>query len=140
MHAQIFEPFQCAGDVRHVRAVGHRVVHGRNIDKALLVDDSVIAAIKDAADLAPLHNPGKFLPSHRAFLQFQEGTVLADQLREQISGAKPSRKVLSIAVHRQSPCNLARQNSNGCKMVCSKFGGHPGCAEALCGDTFSCGL
>ena len=42
-----------------MKAVGHRVVHGRNIDKALLVDDKVIAAIKDAADLAPLHNPGK---------------------------------------------------------------------------------
>ena len=52
-------PDHSAGDVSKVKAVGHRVVHGRNIDKALLVDDEVIAAIKDAADLAPLHNPGK---------------------------------------------------------------------------------
>lgn len=57
-----------AGDVSHVKAVGHRVVHGRNINKALLVDEKVIAAIKDAADLAPLHNPGKPSPSCIAFL------------------------------------------------------------------------
>lgn len=40
-----------------MQAVGHRVVHGRNIPTAKLVDQSIIAAIKEAAPLAPLHNP-----------------------------------------------------------------------------------
>lgn len=45
------------GDVKDVRAVGHRVVHGKLIKKALLVNPGVIDAIKDASSLAPLHNP-----------------------------------------------------------------------------------
>ena len=41
-----------------MRAIGHRVVHGKSIDRALLVDQGVIDAIEEASDLAPLHNPG----------------------------------------------------------------------------------
>jgi Acetokinase family len=33
------------------------VVHGRDIPAARLVDDGVLDAIRDAAPLAPLHNP-----------------------------------------------------------------------------------
>ena len=50
-----------AGDVKDVRGVGHRVVHGKHIKRALLVDPGVIEAIKDASDLAPLHNPGQLM-------------------------------------------------------------------------------
>jgi acetate kinase len=38
--------------------VGHRVVHGAaRFTGAVLIDDAVTAAIEQAADLAPLHNP-----------------------------------------------------------------------------------
>ncbi len=39
-------------------AIGHRVVHGGEaFHQAALIDDSVIQAIRDCAELAPLHNP-----------------------------------------------------------------------------------
>ncbi len=39
-------------------AVGHRVVHGgRTFSAPVLIDDAVLAAIKDLVPLAPLHNP-----------------------------------------------------------------------------------
>jgi len=37
-----------------VKALGHRVVHGKSISEPVLVDDAAIAAIQDAAELAPL--------------------------------------------------------------------------------------
>ena len=41
-----------------VEAVGHRVVHGgERFAESVRVDDEVIEAIRDAFDLAPLHNP-----------------------------------------------------------------------------------
>ncbi len=45
-------------DDGNVEAVGHRVVHGgEQFAESVLIDDEVIDAIKDAFDLAPLHNP-----------------------------------------------------------------------------------
>ncbi|MFI2488106.1 acetate/propionate family kinase [Promicromonospora kroppenstedtii] len=41
-----------------ITAVGHRVVHGGDVFSApTLVDDDVVAAIRDLIPLAPLHNP-----------------------------------------------------------------------------------
>lgn len=40
-----------------VHAIGHRVVHGKVVGKAMLVTAEIEKLIKDAADLAPLHNP-----------------------------------------------------------------------------------
>jgi acetate kinase len=41
-----------------IKAVGHRVVHGKDrFTGSVLVDEAVIKAIEDCADLAPLHNP-----------------------------------------------------------------------------------
>lgn len=41
-----------------IEAVGHRVVHGgESFSEAALIDDEVKDAIRDAFDLAPLHNP-----------------------------------------------------------------------------------
>ena len=41
-----------------IDAVGHRVVHGgERFAESALVDDEVVDAIRDAFDLAPLHNP-----------------------------------------------------------------------------------
>ncbi|MEU7923079.1 acetate/propionate family kinase [Micromonospora zamorensis] len=45
-------------DLTGLTAVGHRVVHGgRKFSAPVLVDDAVLAAIKDLVPLAPLHNP-----------------------------------------------------------------------------------
>ena len=48
-----------AGDVLpEIEAVGHRVVHGgERFAESALVDGEVLDAIRDAFDLAPLHNP-----------------------------------------------------------------------------------
>ncbi len=37
--------------------IGHRVVHGGNLTKATLLDQSSILEIKNASYFAPLHNP-----------------------------------------------------------------------------------
>ncbi|MGW5560323.1 acetate/propionate family kinase [Micromonospora sp. NPDC003944] len=45
-------------DLTGLAAVGHRVVHGgRTFSAPVLVDDAVLAAIRDLVPLAPLHNP-----------------------------------------------------------------------------------
>jgi len=45
-------------DVTQLRAVGHRVVHGGEaFHRPTVVDDQVVAAIRDTIPLAPLHNP-----------------------------------------------------------------------------------
>ena len=43
--------------LHQVQACGHRVVHGKDIPRALLVSPEVERQIEDAASLAPLHNP-----------------------------------------------------------------------------------
>lgn len=41
-----------------IKAVGHRIVHGGEyFFNSVLIDDDVLAKIKDCSDLAPLHNP-----------------------------------------------------------------------------------
>jgi acetate kinase len=45
-------------DLTGLAAVGHRVVHGgRKFSAPMLIDDAVLAAIRDLVPLAPLHNP-----------------------------------------------------------------------------------
>ena len=45
-----------------IEAVGHRVVHGgEEFADAVLIDEFVLEAIRDAFDLAPLHNPANLL-------------------------------------------------------------------------------
>lgn len=46
-----------AGITDQVSAVGHRVVHGKQISQPTLLTPAALEAIQDAADLAPLHNP-----------------------------------------------------------------------------------
>ena len=40
-----------------VKALGHRVVHGKHLSEPMLVNEEVMRIIREAADLAPLHNP-----------------------------------------------------------------------------------
>jgi len=45
-------------EIGAISAVGHRVVHGgEHFSRSVRIDDSVLSAIKEFADLAPLHNP-----------------------------------------------------------------------------------
>ena len=45
-------------DMRSIRAVGHRVVHGGDkFSRSVLIDEQVFNSIKASQDLAPLHNP-----------------------------------------------------------------------------------
>ncbi|MGC5330002.1 acetate/propionate family kinase [Micromonospora sp. DT62] len=45
-------------DLTGLAAVGHRVVHGgKRFGEPVLIDDAVLAAIRDLVPLAPLHNP-----------------------------------------------------------------------------------
>jgi acetate kinase len=49
-------------DVSEIGAVGHRVVHGgERFTETVLIDDDVIKAVEDHAELAPLHNPPNLL-------------------------------------------------------------------------------
>lgn len=45
-----------------IDAVGHRVVHGgEKFAQSVIINDDVIAAIKECNDLAPLHNPANLI-------------------------------------------------------------------------------
>lgn len=45
-------------DLKDIYAVGHRVVHaGEKFSGTVLIDDKVLAALKECIPLAPLHNP-----------------------------------------------------------------------------------
>jgi acetate kinase len=49
-------------DFNEIDGIGHRVVHGaEKFSESVLINDEVIAAIKDCCDLAPLHNPPNLL-------------------------------------------------------------------------------
>jgi len=49
-------------DLSEIGAVGHRVVHGgEKFTKSVLIDDAVIAGIKECCGLAPLHNPANLI-------------------------------------------------------------------------------
>ncbi|MGI6168348.1 MAG: acetate/propionate family kinase, partial [Christensenellales bacterium] len=49
-------------DIHQIHAVGHRIVHGgEHFKESVLIDDEVIQAIRDNAQLAPLHNPANIM-------------------------------------------------------------------------------
>lgn len=50
--------YGCLKAYDEIEAVGHRVVHGgEKFASSVLIDDEVIANVKECAKLAPLHNP-----------------------------------------------------------------------------------
>lgn len=54
---------------QQVHAIGHRVVHGKNVGEAKLVTSQIEQLIQDAAALAPLHKAG---------LHFVESTIVLE--------------------------------------------------------------
>ena len=52
------QEFGCIKSFDEIDAVGHRVVHGgEKFNKSVLINDEVIAMIKECYGIAPLHNP-----------------------------------------------------------------------------------
>ncbi|AMV73041.1 acetate kinase [Desulfuromonas carbonis] len=52
------ERYGVVTDMSQISAVGHRVVHGgEKFARSVMIDDSVLDAIKEVQHLAPLHNP-----------------------------------------------------------------------------------
>ncbi len=50
--------YGCISDFKEIDAVGHRVVHGgEKFNKSVLINEEVIAKIKECYSIAPLHNP-----------------------------------------------------------------------------------
>jgi acetate kinase len=56
------EEYGVVEDMSSISAVGHRVVHaGEKFACSVMIDDSVLEAIKEVQHLAPLHNPPNIL-------------------------------------------------------------------------------
>ena len=57
---QLVNPeYKVIDSLDEISAVGHRIVTGaEKITKSMLIDDEVLQIVRDAIDLAPLHNPG----------------------------------------------------------------------------------
>lgn len=54
-------------------AIGHRIVHGgEKYTRSVVIDESVIQGIKDAAPFAPLHNPAHLTGISEAFKSFPQ--------------------------------------------------------------------
>lgn len=52
-------------NMNEINAVGHRVVHGAELfSGSVKIDDSVISALKECSELAPLHNPANLMAIH----------------------------------------------------------------------------
>ncbi|MCV5647066.1 acetate kinase, partial [Escherichia coli] len=52
-------------------AIGHRIVHGgEKYTSSVVIDESVIQGIKDAASFAPLHNPAHLIGIAEALKSF----------------------------------------------------------------------
>ncbi|MDR1788425.1 MAG: acetate kinase [Treponema sp.] len=52
----------CIADMRVIKAVGHRVLHGGDkFTKSVIVDDAAMAAFNEVKDLGPLHNPANIM-------------------------------------------------------------------------------
>lgn len=55
----------------NIKAIGHRIVHGgEKYTQSVIIDDSVLKGIEDAAAFAPLHNPAHLIGIKEAFAAF----------------------------------------------------------------------
>lgn len=72
-----------------ISAIGHRIVHGgEKMAEPVIVDESVIEAIQECADLAPLHNPA---------------AVLGIRACQKVMPGKPMVTVYDTAFHQTMP-------------------------------------
>lgn len=58
LEALISPEYGALKDLKEICGVGHRVVHGgEKFSTSVLIDEAVMAALKECVELAPLHNP-----------------------------------------------------------------------------------
>lgn len=58
LEALVSPQYGAIKDLKEIRGVGHRVVHGgEKFSKSVLIDDTVMGALEECVELAPLHNP-----------------------------------------------------------------------------------
>jgi len=58
LEALVSPQYGAIKDLKEIRGVGHRVVHGgEKFSKSVLIDDAVMGALEECVELAPLHNP-----------------------------------------------------------------------------------
>ena len=59
---KLTDPAEGVASLKEIDAVGHRIVHGGEKFKgSVVIDDSVLEAIAECNDLAPLHNPANLI-------------------------------------------------------------------------------
>ena len=76
-------------DMKEIFAVGHRVVHGgEKFAGSVVIDDAVMAAIKENVELAPLHNPAN---------------IIGIEACKEIMGDVPMVAVFDTAFHQTMP-------------------------------------
>ena len=76
-------------DMNEIYAVGHRVVHGgEKFASSVVIDDAVMAAIKENVELAPLHNPAN---------------IIGIEACKEIMGDVPMVAVFDTAFHQTMP-------------------------------------
>jgi acetate kinase len=91
---RVLDAFEKTGVPADLAVVGHRVVHGgERFDGPVLVDDGVLAAIRELTPLAPLHNPSNAL-----------GIEVARRLYPEL----PQVAVFDTAFHRTMPARAYR--------------------------------
>lgn len=77
------------GNLSEIDAIGHRVVHGgESFNKSVVIDSSVMAAIEDAVELAPLHNPAN---------------IMGIKACQELFGKVPNVAVFDTAFHQTMP-------------------------------------
>jgi acetate kinase len=87
---QLINPeYKVIDSLDEITAVGHRVVHGgERITESVVIDESVIDAIKECSKLAPLHNPA---------------TILGIEACKKVIPGKPMVAVFDTAFHQTMP-------------------------------------
>jgi len=77
--------------IEQIDAIGHRVVHGGEyFNKSVIVDNEVIAKLKELIPLAPLHNPAN---------------IMGMEIAQQIMPGKPNVAVFDTAFHQTMPAS-----------------------------------
>jgi acetate kinase len=93
--AGVFEALRSSGGLRDgLAGIGHRVVHGgERFSAPALIDEQVVAAIREQVPLAPLHNPANLLGIETAMAAFPDTPQVA---------------VFDTAFHRTMPPRASR--------------------------------
>jgi acetate kinase len=76
---QALKEAKALGDISHIEAVGHRVVHGgERFSASVMIDEEVEKVIQQCSELAPLHNPHNlrgYLVARKVFPQVPQVAV-----------------------------------------------------------------